>query len=337
MAKLISLYKNGNYYVELYDDGTKIRQTIDPNDTEFVPQHPESIDLTITKKCDGGCPWCYMNCTPAGKHAELLDEKFLNGIHPEMEIAINGNDLTHPQLESFLLKVKDRGAFVNITVNMKHFMRYDVQEKLFKWQRNHWFWGLGISWDSFIGNNDKYFKTFLEHLDSFKNVVIHTIAGILTRDDLEKLGNHGLKILILGYKNVGNGVDYGRDLNHAREIFENQTTVGACLKWAFKHFEVVSFDNLALEQLCVKDIIGKDAFNNFYMGDEGTFTFYIDLVDKTFSMSSMCKNNEPFCFAHPDFEMNAELWREEGKFYETPNASIDQMFHYVRKHRKEWE
>ena len=51
------------------------------------------------------------------------------------------------------------------------------------------------------------------------------------------------------------------------------------------HFQVVSFDNLALEQLDVKTLLG-DKWNNFYMGDDGQFTMYIDAVTGTFGKSS---------------------------------------------------
>ena len=40
--ELIHNYKNGNYSVKLFDDGTKIRHNKEDN---LTPQFPESIDL----------------------------------------------------------------------------------------------------------------------------------------------------------------------------------------------------------------------------------------------------------------------------------------------------
>jgi hypothetical protein len=52
-------------------------------------------------------------------------------------------------------------------------------------------------------------------------------------------------------------------------------------------FSCVSFDNLAIKQLDVKRIMSEDKWERFYMGDDGMFTFYIDLVNKTFSKNSI--------------------------------------------------
>ena len=52
---IIGRYKNGNYQVTIFSDGTKIRET---DDDKFIPAFSESCDLKITDKCDGGCAFC---------------------------------------------------------------------------------------------------------------------------------------------------------------------------------------------------------------------------------------------------------------------------------------
>lgn len=66
--KLLAKYKNGNYTVRLFDDGTKIRM----NDLDnLTPDFAESMDVTITEKCNGGCEYCFDGdievSTPNGK------------------------------------------------------------------------------------------------------------------------------------------------------------------------------------------------------------------------------------------------------------------------------
>ena len=51
-------------------------------------------------------------------------------------------------------------------------------------------------------------------------------------------------------------------------------------------FKVVSFDNLAIEQLEVKRLVKDDEWEEFYMGDDGNFTYYIDMVERKFAQSS---------------------------------------------------
>ena len=110
--KILGKYRNGNYIVTIGDDGTKIRET---EYDEFIPAFAENCDCKITDKCDGGCQWCYEGCTPSGKHGDILNPKFLDSLHPFTELAINGNDLTHPDLIPFLQKLKEKKVIANIT------------------------------------------------------------------------------------------------------------------------------------------------------------------------------------------------------------------------------
>ena len=54
-------------------------------------------------------------------------------------------------------------------------------------------------------------------------------------------------------------------------------------------FEVLSFDNLAIEQLRIKeqwnDLCDED-WDEFYAGEDGDFTYYIDMVERQFAKSS---------------------------------------------------
>ena len=60
------------------------------------------------------------------------------------------------------------------------------------------------------------------------------------------------------------------------------------------HFKVISFDNLAIEQLDVKRLIPEEQWEEFYMGSDSEFTFYIDMVDGTFGKNSLAPENERF-------------------------------------------
>ena len=117
--KIIGQYQNGNYIVTIYEDGTKIREN---NLEELIPSFAESIDLTITNKCDGLCGFCYMDCNPNKPHAELLlnRDNLWNSLHPYIELALNVNDMTHPELNDFLLLLKEKNVIPNITINMRH-------------------------------------------------------------------------------------------------------------------------------------------------------------------------------------------------------------------------
>lgn len=276
---IIGRYKNGNYTVTLLSDGTKIRE----NDLDFFePAFAENCDVKITDKCDGGCAFCYEGCTVNGKHGDILSYKFLDTLHPYTELAINGNDLTHPHLVQFLQKMKDKNIVVNMTVNQIHFEKHYHLIKLLVDQGD--IHGLGISLN-------KPTNEFVNMVKEFPNSVIHTINGILSPDDYEILKDNGLKVLILGYKQLRRGVDYYD--SHESEVTKLQGWLYDNLKEMLNHFEVVSFDNLAINQLNVKRLLSDDQWNEFYMGDDGNYTFYLDLVEGTFAKNSLSMERWP--------------------------------------------
>lgn len=278
--KILGKYRNGNYVVTIGDDGTKIRET---ECDEFIPAFAENCDCKITDKCDGGCQWCYEGCTPSGKHGNILNPKFLDSLHPFTELAINGNDLTHPDLIPFLQKLKEKKVIANITVNQKHFER--KQDFIRNLVDQRLVWGIGIS----LVEASPEFLDLIKH---YPNAVIHTINGILSPTDIEKLSYKGLKLLILGYKYMRRGADWYDE--ESEGIKARQKWLKDNLDNVISRFKVVSFDNLALEQLDVKKYLTEEEWNEFYMGDDGGFTFYIDLVENTFSKNSIAPDEARF-------------------------------------------
>lgn len=287
---ILGTYKNGNYQVTMLHDGTKIRKT---DEDEFIPEFPENADVKITDKCSQGCSFCYEGCTKEGKHGELIDkdgnfaQPWMNTLHPYTELAINGNDLDHPDIEKFLIKMKQNKIIVNITVNQNQFMknlaaiRYFVNENLV--------YGIGISLNNVASDG------FFEAVKEFPNAVIHTIAGILTVTDINSLMENHVKVLILGYKKLGRGISYMD--NFFSKIDLNMHQLMLMLPEMINNCKVVSFDNLAIEQLRIKELLFKDKedeWNEFYMGDDGNFTLYIDAVSQKFAKNSCMPADERF-------------------------------------------
>lgn len=272
--KKLGAYINGNYTVTIYDDGTKIRRT---NEDEFIASFPESFDCKITNQCDLGCVMCHENSTFDGKHGDILNPAFINTLKPFTEIAIGGgNPLAHPDLIQFLQKLKDRKVLASMTVNQIHFMKsldtikYLADNKLIN--------GIGVS---LMTPSDEFIKT----LRQFDNAVLHIINGMLSKEDIDKLKDNDLKILILGYKQFRRGIN-NYDKNSA-DIESKKTWLSENLKEVLHIFKVVSFDNLAIEQLNVQSIVPTEEWDEFYMGDDGTKTLYVDLVSQQFASCSV--------------------------------------------------
>lgn len=275
--KLLGSYRNNDYTCTMFSDGTKIRW----NDKDsFHPVKPESIDLKITNQCDMGCVMCHENSTLNGKHGDILNLPFIDTMFPYSEVAIGGgNPLAHPNLVPFLERLKERGIIASMTVNQTHFMSNinflkDLSDKKL-------IYGLGVS---YMGKAD---QMNIDTIKQFPNAVVHVINGMVNKWDLMNLSHNDLKILILGYKDFRRGHTLyeksADDIEQLKSQFYDMLPEIVEDGW----FKCISFDNLAIKQLEPKRLMSDEDYKEFYMGDDGSFTMYIDAVNRKFAKSSV--------------------------------------------------
>lgn len=282
MSRILGEYKNGNFITRIFSNGTMVRKT---DDNQFIPEFASGIDIKITDKCSGtNCVWCHEGSSPGGRHGNIMGERFVDTLKPWQEVALGGgNVLEHPSLIPFLRKLKFRNVIANITVNQYHFeanqelIRQLADEKLI--------YGLGVSLMNPTGE-------FIEHMKQYPNAVVHVINGIVQGNQINKLKDHDLKLLILGYKQLRRGnMYYDKEENLIRQrmqwLYENIQNV-------IDSFVVTSFDNLAIEQLDVKRLLKEEEWEHFYMGDDAMFTFYIDMVERKFARNSTAPMSERY-------------------------------------------
>lgn len=276
-------YHNGNYDVFInLENGTKVRK----NDLDnLTPEYPESMDIKITNKCHHNCTMCHEASTPNGKHGDIMNAKFIETLLPYTELAIGGgNPLEHPDLEMFLRKCKSLKLIPSMTVHQDDFM--NNLEFLRMLRDEELIWGIGVS-VSYITDE------LIEALHEFPNAVCHIIAGIATEAVINKLANNNLKVLILGYKIFRRGEAlYEKDSTNIDFLIQYMYDILPDMinnSW----FSTVSFDNLAIEQLKPSRLLTKEQYDEFYMGDDGDFTLYVDLVNNEFAVSSTATERFP--------------------------------------------
>lgn len=274
--ELLGKYMNGNVRTSIYSDGTKERVTMDD---EFRPTFAENMDIKICNRCSAGCSYCHEGSTPDGKLGDIMNEKFINTLHPFQEVALGGgNVLEHPDLIPFLHKLKDKKVIANITLNQVHFeknlelVKNMIDQKLV--------YGLGVS---LVNPTDE----FINKIKEFPNAVVHVINGVVTSKEMLKLADHELKVLVLGYKTLRRGEEYYK--NKVESIAANQRWMYNNLPSLLNKFAILSFDNLAIEQLEIEkrwSEFSDEPWDEFYAGDDGEFTYYIDMVERKFARSS---------------------------------------------------
>lgn len=301
-------YKNGNYnvYIDL-DNGTKIRK----NDEDcFIPDTVESMDIKLTNRCNGACPYCHEGSTINGKHGDILSPSFLDKLHPYTELALGGgNILEHPDIDEFLKRCKERNHICNITVNQNHFIENYYRIK--NWVDNKLVYGVGIS---FTEPSDK----LIELAKTIPNSVIHVIAGIIEMHELSFLAQNDLKILILGYKQVRRGEQLYKYLHGAIDYRTHQLAYYLKNMIDEKWFAVISFDNLAIKQLNVRKLFTKEKWDEFYMGDDGqdgqqtSASMFVDMVERKFARNSCATENERYALLDTVEEMYQKICSEGG-------------------------
>jgi len=258
----LAQYQNGNCLVRLHSDGTKFREWDGiPN-----PVFPESIDLKITDYCDAGCTWCHEKSTVRGVHGDALKMlNLVNQLPAGVELAIGGgNPLDLPGLDDFLHEIGACGLIPNLTVNGVHIRNLN-------WKTRGLVYGLGISWVK----GKEY-----EILDKWDDrTVLHVIAGV--HNPLDILNFSPEKLLILGYKDFGFGKKHNPEMIRAN-IWKWRYFMSALCQ----RVNIVAFDNLALDQLHVREMVTKQVWKNRFMGQDGEFTMYIDGVKEEFAATS---------------------------------------------------
>ena len=298
---ILGQYENGNHYTVIMNDGTKIKETIDQNDDHFTYDFPENFDIHINNRCNAGCKYCHEGSTKDGEvpslykmifskysgepitknKTELMKNltPFYESLRPGTEMAIGGGNIfeSDPTEFAIFLEMNElKGIISNITVNQVH-VKQNI-DKLKEWAKNGLVKGIGLS---LVNSKDEEFWKCVDELG--ENVVIHTIAGILKPEDIEKL--EGRKILILGYKHLRRGNDF-----YSKAIDENIEWLKDNLVNIKDKVKCMSFDCLGIEQLQPKEVLGisDEEWNTLFQGSDvdvldnkGNITcatMYIDLV-----------------------------------------------------------
>lgn len=268
-------YTNGNTTINLADDGTRIIDF----DGELQLEYPLNIDIRVQTICplgynpktqSAGCSFCHESARTDGSECDynvLLDK--LRRLPSGIELAI-GCNIASPNLLIFLTECNKLGFIGNLTVNQALIGKY--QNQLLTAIKQNDIKGLGISYRSFANLDIN------SELLDYDNTVWHVICGIDSFNDVYELHNHGVKkILVLGEK------DFGFNTGNVDLMSVNHLTWFRNVRKLFDIFDVVSFDNLALEQLKINRFLSESDWNTFHQGE---YSFYINAVNGYYSPSS---------------------------------------------------
>ena len=280
-------YKNGNATISIDTDGTRIIEY--PVNEQLKLEYPLNIDIRLSNRCPLGfnpktgkavCTFCHESARTDGVVGDIERLKhILDTQLPKdfaIELAVGVNEML-PEIADFFAWATQRGFIINATVNQltvsgsrqsTQYVTQLIQDGNIK--------GLGLS----FRNVDTFTKVPKEIID-YSNTVVHVIAGIDDIEEVKKLACLGVKkVLVLGEKEFGFNVD---SFHNAERIHNRKVWLWK-IHELFELFEVVSFDNLALQQLKVQRFFAdKKDWETTYQGEH---SFYINAVDGYFAPSS---------------------------------------------------
>nr|DAN95791.1 MAG TPA: hypothetical protein [Caudoviricetes sp.] len=277
-------YRNGNAVVTLdLRDGTRIIEY--PDNEPLTLQTPLNIDIRVSTQCPYGyntntkkstCAFCHESALVDGQecHYGFLQQVLMDAKLPRgTEIALGVNEVTD-NLVQFVKNLYRLGLVVNITMNERYILQYgDTGLK----QMLPYVFGLGISYRSLQGC-----LSLPDWIADYPHTVIHVINGIDNFDDIKELSVKYHKLLVLGEKDFG----FNRGKVNLDTLEHKQWKSN--IMQLTKIFDIVSFDNLGLQQLEIRGKITDEEYKSFYQGEH---SMYINAVEQYFAPSSRTRNN----------------------------------------------
>lgn len=277
-------YKNGNADVWLdLRDGTRIIEY--PDNEPLTLQTPLNIDIRVSTQCPYGynvetqkstCAFCHESALVDGQecHYGVLQQVLMDAKLPRgTEIALGVNQVTE-DLVQFVKNLWKLGLVVNITMNERYITEFgDTGLK----QMLPYVFGLGISYRSLQGC-----LSLPDWIADYPHTVIHVINGIDDFDDIKELGIKYHKLLVLGEK------DFGFNRGKVDLSTEEHKQWKSNIMQLTEIFDIVSFDNLGLQQLEIRGKITDEEYKSFYQGEH---SMYINAVEQYFAPSSRTRNN----------------------------------------------
>ena len=283
----VSYYINGNYFVSINSyTGTKKKRALRVGES-LIAEFPDSIDLKITNSCSWNCPFCHESSNPRGKTFDIRKTQEILEQLPKVgiELAIGGGNLFDiPDQTLKFLKWANKHSFITrITLNQKDMEKIFYRTNKIYRKIAEEVGGIGISINRYIENPIKTPQYTYRINNLYAKSVFHVIIGVLPVNNLKKILEDKevyKKILILGFKQFGRAS--GMEIKH---LDEWKSIIRKFIK-SNNSNKTVGFDNLAIEQLGLKDFMDDETWDSSYFGNEFSSSMYIDAVKGEFAPTS---------------------------------------------------
>jgi hypothetical protein len=319
------LLKDGDYWVFYNaENGFKTRFSFGADTPEYTKaSRPELVDLKITNFCPYAATspcgeFCYEGSNAKGKHADINYIRQLGSMFNSLgvlEVSMGGGALEyHPGIVDIINTLRYSNLTVNITIlNTKGLVKNEKLVKTIKDSVS----GVGVSChdlesvanvvevqDLLLGPDATKWKWQSENPGKcWINVMAHVVVGSAPLAEMlnvvRALAEKKIPILLLGYKNVGEGASF------KPWPIDSIALAQGIKKICEKHYLTLSVDTLFLEQHG-RTITALKVPTVLTTSPEGKFSCYVDAVEQTVSPSSYIPRDqmEPM----PDVKLHRNQW-----------------------------
>lgn len=281
-------YINGNYAVIELPGGGRKKRALRSNEN-LMPEFPDSIDLKITNSCSHGCPYCHENSVPGGKSFNLRRTISVLSTLPSapIEIAIGGGNVfdCSKDLYELLVWMNSYGFRPRITISYKDYLKREDLFNTPRWETRD---DLDFKIIKQVGHFGVSLDRFIPEINTnYSDCVWHVVIGVIPISDMTSILEYPgpLKILILGFKQFGRAMNQEiKHLDSWRSLIKDYIQGGGIPG------KTLGFDNLALEQLGIREYISDRDWETLWFGPEFSTSMYIDAVEETFAPTSRSRD-----------------------------------------------
>jgi len=280
--------KYGYWVLFNQDKGTKVRFQFEGTPQENKPPKrayaPELIDIKITDFCDKGCHYCYQGATSEGEHAEGVGEIAYNLSNLKIfEVALGGGEPTcHPDFANILENFREYGTVPNFTTrSLEWLCDAEIRESV---KKNAGSFSFTVSSADEVRAAHRAFKRHKLNGMAQYNIVMGTVEERTFRLIVQAIRRIFATVVLLGFKPVGRGKNFEMiDYDWLPSVLEELEEKG--------NLPRVSIDTvLASEYAEEWASIGVSPYTLEMV--DGSYSCYIDAVNKKIGPSSYCEENE---------------------------------------------
>ncbi len=296
--------KDGDWWVLMNRfSGAKIRLSFLDKPKPYVKSAtPELVDIKITNYCPYGCTYCYQDSTETGVHGDKGFLEDLCGYLDDMEVfevALGGGETTlHPHFASLLREFHRRGIVPNFTTRNPNWVKNAEIRDAVKETAGRFAYSVDNSMDMYrVYMNIESAGLLKSDEGGDRRLSFQLVMGSGSEDQFKECvraaAKLGCDLTLLGYKDVGRGKSY-RPWD-----YKNWYDVLKKMRASPEYIGNIGIDTCLAQQS--RKQLEEDKIGTLVTYDEGTFSMYIDAVEKKMGPSSFCDESEyvPFDFTPP--------------------------------------